>query len=267
MLHLVFLFIIGTVVGSFLNVCIHRLPRGESIIFPASRCPQCGQRLSPLDLIPVLGYLFLRGKCRYCHSPISFRYPLVEFGSGVFFVGAALSFPAAGLPRDFCFSVIFLCLMLIVFFTDLELQLIPDAISVSGIFSGLTYNFLRGMLSSAGRTLAPLYSAISGMLLGYAIFYLISRLGRMVFKKDVMGEGDLFLAALLGAYLGWQGALLAIFLAYLLAALVLVGLMALGRIKTGQYVPFGPALAAGGVITLFFEQQIISWYLQRFFYI
>jgi leader peptidase (prepilin peptidase)/N-methyltransferase len=265
MLHLVFLFIVGAVVGSFLNVCIHRLPRGESIVFPASHCPQCGNRLRPLDLIPILGYFFLSGKCRYCKASISFRYPLVEFMTAVIFVGAALSFPPAELPLDFAFSIAFVSLMVVVFFTDLEQQLIPDSISVSGIFLGLAYNGLRGLLYPQGERWLPLVSAIYGMLLGYVIFFLISRLGKMAFKKEVMGDGDLFLAALLGAYLGWRGLLLSVFLAYLLAGMVLLVLMLLRKVKTGQYVPFGPALAGGGVITLFFEQQIMNWYLNLFF--
>ncbi len=261
MLYLIFLFILGAVVGSFLNVCIHRLPREESIIYPASHCPQCKHRLNGIDLIPILGYFLLGGKCRFCKTPISFRYPLVELISGAFFAGAALK--TEGL-FEFLFYVIFTSLMIIVFFTDLEQQVIPDSISVSGIFAGLIFNYFRGMFSATGEALNPFISALFGMLLGYILFYLIARVGRIWFKKEVMGEGDFYLAAFLGAYLGWQGVLLAVFLAYLLAGIVALPLLLLGKIRMGSYVPFGPALATGGILSLFFGQRFISWYLGLF---
>lgn len=264
MLYLIFLFILGTVVGSFLNVCIHRLPRGQSIIFPPSHCPNCGKTLGALDLVPLLGYFLLKGKCRYCGELISFRYPLVELITGILFVGIALSFPVAASPLEFAFYILFSCLMIVVFFTDLEHQVVPDSISVSGIFLGLLFNYVKGMFFYEGTGLNPFLSALFGMLLGYLLFYLIGRTGKAFFKKEVMGEGDLYLTAFLGAYLGWQGVLLAVFLAYLLAGAVALVLLVLKKIKMGEYVPFGPALVMGGFLTLFFGKQFVSWYLGLF---
>lgn len=254
MLYLVFLFIIGTVVGSFLNVCIHRLPRGESIIFPPSHCPNCGQKLRAIDLIPVLGYFILKGKCRYCKAPISIRYPLVETITGVLFVCVAAGFHPLLLPLQFAFYLIFSCLLIVVFFTDLKHQVIPDSINIAGVILGLLFNFLNGAF----------LSAFFGMLVGYLLLFAIGKAGSFWFKKEVMGEGDVYLAAFLGAYLGLQGVLLAIFLAYLLAGIVAGVLLVLRRVKMGEYVPFGPALAAGGILTMFFGQQLVAWYLGLF---
>jgi leader peptidase (prepilin peptidase)/N-methyltransferase len=260
-LYLGFVFIIGTVIGSFLNVCIHRLPRGDSIIYPASHCPHCKQRLGFVDLIPVLGYLFLRGKCRYCKTPISFRYPLVEVLSGALLVWVAWKFPLALKPLEFGFYAVFIFLMLVAFFIDLEQQVIPDKLSFSGIILGLIFNYAKSLLYHGERGLNPFLSAVYGMLLGYFFLFLIAKLGKLWFKKEVMGEGDLFLAALLGAFLGWQGVLLSLFLAYLVAGSVALIFLILGKVKMGQYVPFGPALAAGGILTLLFGRMLVACYL------
>lgn len=246
-----FWFILGTIVGSFLNVCIHRLPRGESIVFPSSHCPACEKKLSLLDLIPILGYFLLGGKCRCCRVKISPRYPLVEFLAAA---GFALSWmQAGGNMLDFVFQIIFVSVLLVLFFSDLEQQVIPDSVSFFGIAVGLIYNFLRGP--------SFFLSAFSGMLIGFCLLYLIGKLGKLWFKKEAMGEGDFYAAAILGAGLGWQGGLLSILLAFLLAGFVSVFLIISGRVKMGQYIPFGPALAAGGIIALFFGGRIIEWYL------
>jgi leader peptidase (prepilin peptidase)/N-methyltransferase len=192
------------------------------------------------------------------------RYPLVEFMSGTLFVGVGKSFPAAALPLDFIFNLLFVSLMLLVFFTDLEQQVIPDAASVSGIFLGLFHNYFKSISYQSQGPMTPFLSAVYGMLLGYLLLLLIARLGERMFKKEVMGEGDLYLAALLGAYLGWEGALLSVFLAYLLAGAAVLVFMLFKRVKMGDYVPFGPALAAGGVLSLFFGPQILALYLGVF---
>ncbi|MBU0671435.1 MAG: prepilin peptidase [Candidatus Margulisbacteria bacterium] len=263
MLYLFLLFVIGTIVGSFLNVCIHRLPRGESIIFPASHCPLCHQRLKAFDLVPILTYLFLRGQCRYCKAPISSRYPLVEFMTGAFFVVAAIKFPLLSL--SFWFAAVFSALLIIVFFVDLEQMVVPDVVSVGGISLGLLYNLARALAFPQAGEANPFWSALAGVILGFLLFFLIGALGKFLFKKEAIGEGDLFLAAMLGACLGWQQLLLAVFLAYLLAGVVSLVLLAAGKLKMGDYVPFGPALVSGGLVALFFGQQILNWYLNLFY--
>ncbi len=257
-----FWFIIGAVIGSFLNVCIYRLPRGESIVFPPSHCPNCGEPIKPYDLVPIVSYFLLRGRCRRCQAGISWRYPLVEALAG--FALAAAWQATAGRPLDFLFYAIFLSCLTVVFFIDLEFRVIPDAVSVLGLAAGLLYNLLRGVASLTIIDFDPLISSIAGLLLGFFVLYAIGFLGRSFYQKEVMGEGDLYLAALLGAYLGWAEALLAIFLAYVLAALVSGVLLLAGRVKMGGYIPFGPALAAGGAIALFFGAPIIGWYLGTF---
>ena len=255
-----FWFIAGAVVGSFLNVLIYRLPRGESIILPPSHCPSCGKSLSPLDLVPILGYFLLFGKCRYCRTKISFRYPLVELLSGANF--ALIWIFTNGNLFNFFFQALFLSVLIVIFFTDLEQQVIPDEVSVLGIFSGLIYHYFRGIAFPKGFN--PFLSSLFGMLLGYILLYGIGVLGKLIFKKEAMGEGDLYLAALLGANLGVEGVMLSLLLAYFLAAAVAMVLLILGKIKIGQYIPFGPALAVGGVITLFFGKQMVSWYFSLF---
>jgi leader peptidase (prepilin peptidase) / N-methyltransferase len=258
-----FWFIIGAVVGSFLNVCIYRLPRGESILFPPSHCPDCGTKLLPYDLVPIISYLFLLGRCRHCRKKISWRYPLVEALTAFAFVAAWQA--VLGRPLDFIFYVIFLSVLIVIFFVDLEFKVIPDSVNVIGIISGLIFNLLQGTISLQIINFNPLTASVFGMLLGFLLLYAISFFGRSFYKKEVMGEGDLYLAALLGAYLGWAGVLLAIFLAYVIAALVAGAFLITGKVKLGSYIPFGPALAAGGIIALFYGTPLINWYLSNFF--
>src|SRR3989338_7722605 len=223
----IFWFILGTIIGSFLNVCIYRLPLGKSIVFPPSHCINCGKRLSVLDLIPILGYFTLKGKCRYCGEKISLRYPLVELITGTAFAGLWVLTGGEAIP--FIFQAVFVAVLLVIFFIDLEHQVIPDVLNIIGVAAGLLYSLMRWML----------FSGLLGMLLGYGILYLISWAGKLWFKKEAVGEGDLYMAAFLGAYLGREGVLLAIFLAYLVAAIISVALLVMGKVKLGQYVPFG----------------------------
>jgi len=254
MLYYIIFFIIGTIVGSFLNVCIYRLPRAESIISPASRCPRCKKKIRAFDLVPILSFFLLRGKCRDCGAKIPFRYPMVEFLSGALFLAVAYAFPT---PLEIVSYLIFAGLLLAIFFIDLEHQVIPDSLNISGILFGLGFNFFRGM--------PQFFSALLGAGLGYLIFFLVSRIGLLIFQKEAMGEGDLFLAAFLGVYLGWERLFLAIFLAYLGAGVVALFLLAAGKVKMGQAVPFGPALAAAGLVTLFFGDMIANLYSRAFF--
>jgi leader peptidase (prepilin peptidase)/N-methyltransferase len=242
----------GAVVGSFLNVCIHRLPHGESLAFPPSHCPACGHRLAPFDLVPVLSYLWLRGKCRYCRAPISRRYPLVE---GLTAAGFALAYSLTG-PNypQLSYQLVFLAVMIVVFFIDLETQFIPDSAVVIAAAAGLLYHLWLGFPW-------PFLSSLLGLGGGYLLLFSIGWVGKLLYRKEVLGEGDPLLAAALGAGLGWVSGLLAIFLGYLMAAVVLTILLATQRVKMDQYVPFGPALAAGGVVALFFGPAIINWYL------
>ncbi|OGC12116.1 hypothetical protein A3K48_06590 [candidate division WOR-1 bacterium RIFOXYA12_FULL_52_29] len=252
---ILFLFIIGAVVGSFLNVCIHRLPRNESVVWPASHCPACGKQLFPWELFPIVSYLVLRGRCSGCRSPISLRYPLVEALSAFFFV-ATWQF-TFGDPVSFLFYLIFVLGLLVIVFIDLEHMLIPDTVSMGGCFFGLVF---AGLKANGAGSLAPLGDALFGGALGFLFFLMVAKLGGMWFKKEVVGEGDFYLAAFLGTYLGPVGLVVALFVAYLSAALAAIVLLLGKKVKMDNYLPFGPPLAFGGVVALFFGQAILNWY-------
>jgi len=250
-MSLILFFITGAVVGSFLNVCIYRLPRGESIVFPSSHCPSCKHALNMLDLIPVFGYLSLQGKCRYCQAHISWRYPLVELITASLFVLIAGFFPAV----EIIFLLFFVSILIAIFFIDLEHQVIPDVLTFLGLGIGLLYNL---------RSWNIFVSGALGMAAGYLVLAGIGYFGKILFKKEALGEGDLFLGALLGVFLGWEQVIFAILLAYVLAAGFIIPFMLLKKISFGEYIAFGPALVVAGIITLFIGQNIISWYLFSF---
>lgn len=245
------MFALGAIVGSFLNVCIYRLPRGESIVWPASHCPICGNKLKPIELVPIISYFLLKGKCSACGAPISWRYPLVELLTGVLFVVAYNLLPSAFLPLAFC--LVFLCLLTVIFFIDLDHQVIPDSLTFLGLVAGLFYGWLYGQL----------ILALLGGALGFAVLLSIAKLGRWLYKKEAVGEGDLLLAGMLGVWLG-ERTLLAIFLAYLTAGVTVTFLLLLKRVKFGEYLPFGPFLVLGGMIAFFWGAQLVGWYLNLF---
>ena len=257
-----FYFIIGAFVGSFLNVCIHRLPRRESISFPPSHCPECQHRLNVFDLIPIFGYFLLLGRCRYCSKNISFRYPLVEFVTAILFMAVSYYFPVSSSPLEFYFYLIFCCGMVVLFFIDLEQQVVPDVVSIPGILLGVVFNYLREAINPAQKTFIP---ALFGLFLGYSLLFVIAWVGKICFKKEAVGEGDLYLIAILGAYLGWRGMLLSLFMAYLIAGISIIILLILRKVKMGQYVPFGPALASAAIIALFYGEPILRWYFNLFY--
>ena len=246
MLYLI-LFVLGAVVGSFLNVCIYRLPRDMSIVMPPSHCPGCGARLSPFDMIPLFSYLFLRGKCRQCGKAISAKYPVVELITALVFV--ALSF-IYGPTADLVFSLILISSLIVVFFADLETQIIPDQVSVVILGSGLAKFYFYGDL------LGSLTGAIAGFILMYGFY----RLGSALYKQEAMGGGDIKLAAALGAFFGWQSLLLCLFLSFLIGAVVSIALMAAKIKKRTDVIPFGPAMVMAAVIVLFLGKTILNIY-------
>lgn len=233
-----FVFFVGTIFGSFLNVCIHRLPKELSIVFPPSHCPKCGKPIHPTDNIPLISYLLLRGKCRNCKEKISVRYPLVEFITGLAFLAGYLKDPSL---FSFPFVLVFLSLLIIAFFSDLEEQIIPDEVVIIGLVSGLVFNAARGML----------FQSLIGAATGFAVFFLIAKIAGFFAKKEALGFGDLKLAAMLGAFLGVVGFWETFVLAYLLGAAISVFLLAVKIKKMGDYIPFGPFLILGAAISFF----------------
>jgi len=245
-------FVLGTMLGSFANVLIHRLPRRESIVTPGSRCPHCHTPIRPWDNLPILSYLLLRGRCRRCGSRISPRYLIVEVLGGALLAALVWRFGVTLVAVRFAILALAL---LVVFFTDLETGLIPNAITYPGIVVGLILAavwgrdaFVSSLLTAAGAG---------------GVFLLIGILSRLAFRQEAMGVGDMKLAAMLGAFLGTPGVIVALFLAVAIGAaagLILIGL----RLRTRKdVIPFGTALAAGAVIAMFSQEAILRWYLGR----
>ena len=237
--------VFGLVVGSFLNVVIHRLPLGESVVSPPSRCPGCGTAIRWHDNVPVLGWLWLKGRCRQCRAPISPEYPLVEAATGLLFGAVAWRFGwGPELPVYLLLSAALVALTMI----DLHHQILPDRITLPGIGVGL--------LASATMLPHGIVPAAIGAVSGFGLFYLIAFLSR-----GGMGGGDVKLIAMIGAFLGWQAVLLTTFLAATVGGLVgLVMMAALG--KGRKYaVPFGPFLAGGALVCMLWGPELIDWYL------
>lgn len=239
---------LGLIVGSFANVLIHRLPLGQSVVSPRSRCPACGRPIAAIENVPVVSWLALRGRCRGCRAPISVRYPLVEavHGAGYF----ALAWWLGVQPRTAVLMGLLTALVVLALI-DLDHHLLPDAITLPGTAVGLLASLLPGGPS-------PLESALSAAG-GYLAFAAVALAYRKTRGVEGLGRGDWKMAAMLGAFLGWQGLLLTVFLAALSGTLVGLALMARGR-HARHELPLGTFLAAAGIVTLFVGQPIVSWY-------
>ncbi|HNR50751.1 MAG: Type 4 prepilin-like proteins leader peptide-processing enzyme [Deltaproteobacteria bacterium ADurb.BinA179] len=240
--------VIGLFIGSFLNVCIHRIPREESIVFPSSRCPKCREKIRPWDNIPVLSYLFLRGRCRHCKEKISPRYPLVETLSALIALAMLYRF---GLTAAFFIYYAWACVLLVITFIDIDYQIIPDSLSIGGIVVGLALVWwlpvsypeaLIGLGVGAGLLIVVIY--------GY--YFLTGKQG--------MGGGDVKLLGMIGVFTGWEGVLFTIFMGSLLGSLVGIPWALLQKKNMQAAIPFGPFLALGAFINVLFGDMLIDWY-------
>ncbi len=252
LVFIVFAFIFGAVIGSFLNVVIYRLPRNKSLISPPSHCPKCGHQIRWYENIPVLSYLFLLGKCSKCKTKIPFRYPFVEILTGV---ASASTFYKYGLSADYFFVFLFLSLMIALSFIDFDLQIIPDEINLIGFVSGIVYAYLR--------TDFTVLDSLIGAVVGSGFLFLVGYLYFKFRKIEGLGFGDVKLMAFIGSYVGWFGALFTIFAGSLFGAVIGIGYSFLKKKKNKAtfQIPFGPFLAAAAVIYIFFGHQIKQWYL------
>lgn len=246
-------FLVGCMVGSFLNVCIWRVPRGQSIIRPPSHCPHCEHRIAVRDNIPLLSYLLLGARCRRCGETISPRYPAVEALTGTLAVAIFLVF---GLTAQAVIFFILFCLLIVVSFVDLDRLMIPDKVTLPGIVLGLVVNTLVAPQSVLGF--------LFGALVGAAVLFAVAVLGELLFKKESMGGGDIKLAAMVGAFLGLKGVLMALFLAVLVGAIVGIVLMISGLRKRWEHIPFGPFIAAGTILVVFWGERIARAYQKIF---
>jgi leader peptidase (prepilin peptidase)/N-methyltransferase len=243
----------GALIGSFLNVCIHRLPRQESIVWPASYCPICAKALAWYDNLPLISYGWLRGKCRTCGTAISVRYPIVEALNAAGY--AALFWRFGIMPETFVYAALYSTLI-VVTGTDLSHRIIPDAVTLPGIVIGL--------LSGAFVLPIGFFTSLVGMLVGGGILWSLAWLSPILFGKEGMGGGDIKLMAMVGAVLGWKPVLLAIMVASLIGSIVGGGLITAGVMRRHEYLPFGPFLAIGSTIALFFHEPLLKWYWSLF---
>jgi len=245
-------FVAGAIVGSFLNVCIVRIPAGESIALPGSHCRHCGSKVRPFDNIPLVSFLLLRGRCRGCGEAISWRYPAVELCTAILF---ALSFAVAPIGPLMGLRLLFLAALIVVTVIDLDHQIIPDVITLPGI--------VLGLLAAAYGLGTPLSDSVAGMLLGGGLLYSIAVGYHALTGVEGMGGGDIKLLAMIGAFLGWQSVLLTLLLASSSGALYGAALVIRQRSNSRVPIPFGPFLAMGATCSLFFGDALVDWYVHH----
>ncbi len=226
-INAILIFVLGLIVGSFSNVCIYRIPRNESMIYPASHCTKCRSSIKPIDNIPLLSYILLKGKCRNCGSKIPIQYPVVESLTGIIYIFIFLIY---GLTLQWLIYIILSSALIIIAFIDLNEQIVPDIISLPGIAIGLILSFFGPYISFINSFL--------GVVVGGGIIFIIGLAGSVIFKKEAMGGGDVKLAAMIGAFLGWKYTIISLFLGFCLGALVGIFLI-LSKIKSKEdMVPF-----------------------------
>ncbi len=247
----IYLFLIGSAVGSFLNVVIYRLPRGESIVKPRSHCPHCDTPIKPYDNIPILSWLLVRGKCRNCKERISIRYPAVELTTALWFVWMYLQF---GLSWEFAQYLTLGIILLAISMVDLDTKLIPDSVLLVGGVSALIFAIMGNVISLKG-------SLMGGAVMG-GVLLTIALIGEFVFKKESMGFGDVKLSVMIGLFIGWEMALLAIFLSAIFASVISIGGLLMGRMKFGKPFAFGPFLALGAIVSGIWGEGILLAYLK-----
>jgi leader peptidase (prepilin peptidase)/N-methyltransferase len=243
-------FVFGAIIGSFLTVCIYRLPREQSVITPRSACPECGRTIRWYDNVPVLSFMLLGGRCRNCRASIPYRYPLVELVNGVGYVAILWGF-GWGWPT--LVYGLFFSALLTVTLIDLDHLMIPDVITLPGI--------VLGVVCSWWVLPVGLLNSLIGVIVGGGVLLAMAWISPFLFGKEGLGGGDIKLLAMVGAFLGWQLALTTLMIASILGALVGVGLLSVSAMKRGQYLPFGPFLSLGAVLSLLFGHEILMWYL------
>ncbi|MEA5583262.1 A24 family peptidase [Nodularia harveyana UHCC-0300] len=258
----IIVFALGASIGSFINVVVYRIPARLSVLWPPSRCPRCFNQLKANDNVPVLGWVWLKGKCRYCKTKISIRYPVVEGITGMIFLIIFWEFQVSILTISYwAFCSWLLALSLI----DLDTMTLPNVLTKSGLVVGLCFQMAIGFLAGGWVGLINhLMMAIIAVVLGLWLFDAIALLGSIALGKTAMGAGDAKLAAMMGAWLGWKYLLLASFIACIVGVIIGGGTMLRSKKRQGQKIPFGPFLALGAVITVFSGEIILSSYLGLF---
>lgn len=260
MIYLYFIIaLFGFVVGSFLNVCIFRIPEGKSIVFPPSSCGACGHKLSALDLVPVFSYLFLGCKCRYCNVKISPQYAIVEILTGLMFLSNFVKF---GFTPEFFGFTFLMAILIAMFFIDLEHYIIPDGLVISGIIGGLIFYgyHLYSPIEYFGDK--GWWNPLVGMFSSSLILFAIALIGMWLYKtEDAMGMGDVKIFLPIGLFLGWKMALLALALTVLSSSVIslLLVLFRVMKLK-GSAIPLGPFIVIGTYATIHYGKELVGWY-------
>jgi len=248
---MVFAVLFGLALGSFLNVCIYRIPLQKSIIHPRSSCPNCGQPIRFYDNIPVASYVVLLGRCRHCRHPISPRYPVVEAITGLFSLAVFLKTETT---TEYFFFVLFGASLVAIAFIDLQHQIIPDVISIPGIIVGFAFSLFSSSLSWI--------DSLTGIVGGGGFLLLVALAFEKVTGRQGMGMGDVKMLAMIGAWMGWRALPFVILLASLSGSMIGGALLLLTRQGVRAKIPFGPFLALGTVVYLFFGNEFVSWFNQ-----
>ncbi len=245
----ILVFAIGSLLGSFLNVLIYRLPREKSIVWPGSKCPKCNTPIAGYDNIPVLSWIMLFGKCRYCKEKISIRYPLVEILTAILLFFTYKSF---GINGNWFFLTYFVCIMIVISLIDIDHMLILNSLTYPGIIVGFIYSYINNNIQQS----------LLGAFLGAIFFYLIVKISLFVMKKEGLGMGDVTFVALLGSWLGINYLLGSLLISFFLGSII--GIMLLIKKGKSEYFPFGPSLAIGALVTLLTNNFLLLWYMDKF---
>ena len=250
---------LGAIVGSFLNVVIHRYPRGESIVTPPSHCPHCSAKIKPYDNVPILSYLWLRGRCRACREPISARYPLVELANALFYLAA---YQRTGPTIGFIAIAALISMTIALIYIDLDIQILPDVIDIPGIVIGLGIGATHlGALYPDLQLSSTLLESVTGAAAGAGVLLVIGLTYKLVRKIEGMGFGDVKMMAMLGAVGGWEPLFPLLLLASVTGAVT--GLLVAAKSAEGMKaaVPFGVFLGIAFLVVLFFGPTLFRWYL------
>lgn len=256
----VYVFALGACIGSFLNVVVYRLPAKLSLLYPPSRCPHCHHPLGKTENLPIVGWLWLQGKCRWCKGKISPRYPIIEALTGALFLFIFTQFGFSLITVGYW---VFISWLLTLAFIDLDTMTLPNNLTSSGLILGLIFQSIQGWINSGLEGLADGLSwSIIAMVIGIWSLDVIGFLGTIIFRKSAMGGGDPKLFAMIGVWVGWKPLLICGFLACLIGSIFGIGGKCLKRLERFQYIPFGPFLALGAIASVFWSDIIIKAYQQ-----
>jgi leader peptidase (prepilin peptidase)/N-methyltransferase len=249
LVHAILAAVVGVCVGSFLNVCIYRLPRGQSLASPPSRCPHCERPLRWYHNIPIVSWVALRGRCAHCQAPISIQYPVIELVTALVWLLIVWMTPVGWLLAS---RLVLATALIVLFMIDLEHQLLPNVITLPGIVVGLAFSVVAPPRPA---------DALLGALLGGGVLYAIAAAYYLLRKEEGMGMGDVKMLAMVGAFLGWRAVLLTLVLSSFAGAVIGVVMMGLQKGSMRYALPFGTFLAVGALIAMLFGEQFIAWYL------